>query len=74
MAAGLRTFPWERVESVPDGVAHQLVPGRMELDLVDSVAVTVVCAELGWVAVGVSSRPIHLRGCEGDARTRPAPS
>ena len=37
------------------------MPGRMELDLVDPVAVTVMALEFGGVAIGEESPPIDLR-------------
>ena len=38
--------PRERVQPVPDGDPHQLVPRRMELDLVDPLAEAVVRPQL----------------------------
>ena len=41
--------------------AHQLVPGGVELDLVEAVAVAVVGAQLRPVLVGVAPRAIVCR-------------
>ena len=51
MAAGPLLRPGQRVQSVRDGDVHQLVPGGVELHLVDAVAVAVVGAQLGRVLV-----------------------
>ena len=53
-APGCRRGPRQRVRAVADRQRHQLVPRRMELDLVDAVAEAVVAPELGQVAVGVA--------------------
>ena len=47
MPAGLRSVHGRRVQAVRDGEVHQAVPGGMELDLVDPVAVAVVRAQDG---------------------------
>ena len=52
MRAGLRLAPRQRVELVRDGEPHELVPGRVKLDLVDAVPVPVVRAQDGGIRVG----------------------
>ena len=54
MRAGLPGGPRQRMRAVADRQRHQLVPRRMELDLVDAVAEAVVAPELGQVAIGVA--------------------
>ena len=51
VGAGPRLAPGQRVQAVADPDPHQLVPGAVELDLVDAVAVAVVGAQLGLVLV-----------------------
>ena len=51
MCSRTRLRPGERVQPVPDGEAHQLVPRRMELDLVDPLAEPVVRPQLRRVLV-----------------------
>src|ERR1044072_5475804 len=51
MCAGPRFAPRRRVQPVIDPDPHQLVPGDVELDLVDSVAVAVVSAQLRLLLV-----------------------
>jgi hypothetical protein len=51
------------MRAVADRQRHQLVPRRVELDLVDAVAEAVVAPELGKVAIGVARQL-------GDARAR----
>ena len=60
---GLGRFPGQRMESVTDRQVEELVPGRMELDLVDPVAVSVVSSKFGGVAIGEEAPLVHLRGC-----------
>ena len=48
----LAARPRQRVQLVLDAHPHQLVPGRVELDLVDAVAVAVVGVKNGLVLVG----------------------
>ena len=50
-APGRGSRQGERVQAVADADPHQLVPGGVELDLVDAVAEAVVGAQLGRVLV-----------------------
>ena len=50
--------------------AQQLVPGRVELDLVDAMAETVVAAQLRRVAVGLLAEPDGR--CSPEPRAEPA--
>ncbi len=59
--------PGRAVQSVPHGHVHQGVPVRVELDLVDAVAVPVVGVQDGGVALG---EPPPLLGL-GATRPRP---
>src|SRR4029079_6588857 len=45
VGAGPWLAPGERVEAVTDSDLHQLVPGRMELDLVDPLTEAIVRAQ-----------------------------
>jgi hypothetical protein len=47
--------PGERVRLVLDADLHQLVPGRMKLNLVDAVAEAVVGPQDGRIAIGLKS-------------------
>ncbi len=51
VGADARFAPGRRVQAVADPDPHQLVPGAVELDLVDAVAVAVVGAQLGLLLV-----------------------
>src|SRR5256884_9479357 len=55
MRAGPRLAPRQRVEAMPYRHSHELVPCRMELDLVDAVAEAVVGAQLRRVGVGLEA-------------------
>ena len=61
IAVGL-PLPRRRGQPVADRALHQPVPGRVELDLVDPVAVAVVRRQLGVVLVG---EPALLAGLGG---------
>ncbi|MOA18785.1 hypothetical protein D3C78_1391260 [compost metagenome] len=52
LGAGARLAPGQRVQAVTDPRLHQPVPGRMELHLIDAVAVAVVAVQLGRLAIG----------------------
>ena len=65
MGAGLGLAPGQRVQAVGDVHRHQLVPGRVELDLVDPVAEAVVGAELRRVLVRQPAELDRL-GAAGD--------
>ena len=77
--ARARLRPGERVQAVPDREPHQLVPGRVELDLVDALAEAVVGAQIGGFSF--ASRP-HSSGSPPSSRpsseqrsaAQPAPS
>ena len=69
VGAGLRLAPGEGVELVRDAEPHQLVPGGVELGLVDPVAVAVVGAELRRVLVGEPPELDHV-GAAGDLADR----
>ncbi len=78
--AGPLVGPGRGVQAVPDRGGHQLVPGRMEVDLVDPVAARVVGAQHRLVHVG---QPGLLLGAGragqqpsscSSARAQPAPS
>ena len=58
--AGTRLAPRERVHAGLDAPAEQLVPGGVELHLVDPVAVAVVGAQLGRVLVGLARPGLDL--------------
>ncbi len=47
--------PRQAVRFVLDPQRHQLVPGGMEFDLVDSPAKTVVRPQNGWISIGLIS-------------------
>ena len=49
------TFPGCGGQAVADRALHQPVPRRVEVHLVDAVAVTVVLAQLGVMLVGESA-------------------
>ncbi len=51
-APGCGSFHGEECSSYPTADAEQLVPGRVELDLVDAVAEAVVGPQLRRVLVG----------------------
>ena len=55
VGAGPGLAPGRGVQAVADADPHQLVPGGVELDLVDAVAVAVVGAQLGLVLVGLGA-------------------
>ena len=55
VGAGPGLAPGRGVQAVADADPHQLVPGGVELDLVDAVAVAVVGAQLGRVLVGLDA-------------------
>ncbi len=59
--AGTFVCPRRGVQSVPDGYGQQLVPGRMELHLVDAVPETVMGAQDRRVLVGLAALLLHLR-------------
>jgi hypothetical protein len=52
MGAGPGFVPGQGVQFVRHAEGHELVPGRVELDLVDPVAEAVVALEHGQVSVG----------------------
>ena len=58
--AGPVVGPRRRVQAVADGDAHQLVVGRVVLDLVDAVAGAVVCAQDRTMAIGELAPPLRL--------------
>ena len=69
--------PRRGVHPGADGHVHQLVPGRVELDLVDAVAEPVVGAQHGRVLVGQPAPVLRLGGAGAaadlaDLRLRPA--
>ena len=55
VGAGTGFAPGRGVQAVADPDSHQLMPGGVELDLVDPVAVAVVGAQLGLSLVGLHS-------------------
>ena len=59
--AGAVVGPWRGVQAVADRDRHQLVVGRVVLDLVDAVAVAVVGAQDRLVAVGQLAPALRLR-------------
>ena len=61
VGAGLGLAPGQRVQPVRRSRPHQLVPGRMELDLVDAVPVAVVGAQHGRVLVRLDAPADRLR-------------
>ena len=61
MGAGARFAPGHRVQPVADPDPHQFVPGAVELDLVDPVAVAVVGAQLGLLLVRLEAPADRLR-------------
>jgi len=44
--------------------AHQLVPRRMEIDLVDAVALAVMCPQLGRVPVRLARQFLLMRAAD----------
>ena len=72
MRARLRLAPRQRVQAEADPGTEQLVPGRMELDLVDAVAEAVVGAQLRRVLVRLEAPADRLRRAgEGADLDRP---
>ena len=61
---GLGRFPREGVKTVSDRQVEKPVPGRMEFNAVDPVAITVMSSELGRVAVGEKAPLVDLGGCD----------
>ena len=62
MGARPRIAPGQRMEAVTDRDLHQLVPGRMKIDLVDAVAEPVVSAQPRGVGVGLETPSDRLFG------------
>ena len=62
MRAGLGIGPRKGVDAEPDAGAHQLVPGGVELDLVDAVSEAVMGNERGLVLVRLAAPFTGLRG------------
>ena len=60
-APGSRLAPGQRVQAVRDPERHQLVPRRVELDLVDPVAEAVVGAQPRRVLVRLRPQPDRVR-------------
>ena len=60
--AGSRLPPRQRVQAVTDRDPHQLVPRRVDLDLVDALAEAVVGAEVRRVRVGLEAPVDRLLG------------
>ena len=57
MGARPRLAPRQRMHLLGDRPTQQLVPGRVELDLVDPMAETVVGAQLRRMTVGLLTKP-----------------
>ena len=55
--AGPRIAPWRSVQAMPDRDGHQLVPGRVELHLIDAVAKAVVAPQHRGMLVGLPPTP-----------------
>ena len=71
-----RIGPGQRVDLLGHREPHQLVPGRVEVDLVDPVAETVVRPELGRVAIGLPGERPDVRApdcppCRPELLSRP---
>jgi hypothetical protein len=64
MGAGPGFVPGQGVQFVRHAEGHELVPGRVELDLVDPVAEAVVALEHGQVSVGQVAQ-LHDPGAAG---------
>ena len=67
-APGRGSFQGERVQLVLDRHPQQLVPGGVELDLVDAVAEAVVGAQLRRVLVGEAAERLRVLAA-GEAPT-----
>src|SRR5512146_1060330 len=67
MRARLWIAPGCGMQSPADSAAHQLMPGRMKAHLVDAMAVAVVGAQLGRVAVGLLAPGDGLLGASDGA-------
>ena len=52
------------MELIAHGEGHQLVPRRMKLDLVDATTPTIMCAQFGKVAIGLSRQLLHAGGTD----------
>ena len=61
---GLGRFPREGMKTVSDRQVEKPVPGRMEINLVDPIAITVMSSEFGGVAVGEKAPLVDLGGCD----------
>jgi hypothetical protein len=72
MCAGAGFTPGERVELMLDRNAKQLVPCRVELDLVDAVSVPVVGPQLRPVLVCLDGAAPNV-GTAGECSDRPQP-
>jgi hypothetical protein len=55
MSAGPGVPPWQRMQAIADRHLHELLVGRVELDLVNAVAEPVVSPELWRVGVGLET-------------------
>ena len=60
MRSGTLVGPWRRVQACADRDRHEFVVRRVVLDLVDTVAVAVVCVEHGLVAIGQLAPALRL--------------
>src|SRR5580693_4071542 len=55
-----RLNPGQAMQPVLDGCAHQVMPGRMELDFIAAVAEAVMRVQHRFVFVGLESPALHL--------------
>jgi hypothetical protein len=62
VGAGLRVGPGQRVSFAAEDERHELMVGRVKLDLVDAVAEAVVRRELGQMPVGLAGEMLHALG------------
>src|SRR4029077_8441536 len=68
VGARARFAPGRRVQALVDADPHQFVPGAVELDLVDTVAVAVVGAQLGLLFVRLEAPADRLGGAADGAQ------
>src|SRR5439155_20231492 len=63
---GLSLSPWKAVDGPVDRSGQQPMPGRVQIDLVDPVAVAIVGGQPGFVALGPAPVLPRLPGARDD--------
>ncbi len=72
VGTGVAAHPRGRVQARPDRLRHQLMPVRMEFDLVEAIPMEVVGPQDGQDRVGVDRPPTRLFGSGQSAEFRQA--